>query len=90
MVAAATSFTITVPVTGSPAVNLTFSHDGVDLQAFLVQRRTTGSSDSWEQVVFVLPADVLVSGTDYSIPAVVEPDFTYRVVALDNDGSVNS
>ncbi|MPZ13750.1 MAG: hypothetical protein GEU73_04900 [Chloroflexi bacterium] len=94
MVAAVTDLSITQEVTGSPVVTLEFGHDGVDLQAFLVQRRPTGSSDPWASVDYFVPGDVFDSSDsgfdNYAIPMVAEPGFTYRVLALGDDQSVST
>lgn len=94
MVAAVTDFAMEATITGSPVATLSFSHDGIDLQAFLIQRRIIDSSDPWVAAGYFVPGDILESADsgfdNYAVDLIVEPGFEYRVLALDTDNSVST
>ena len=85
MPAAPTSLTVTQVQTGSPAITIAFSHDGIDLDRFEVLRRT--GTDPWESVA-LLPASSFGAGP-YSFTTASPEGYEWAVRALNAAGAVS-
>lgn len=84
---AVTDFTIDT-TDGSPLIELSWSHDGVDLHRFEVLRRPVGGT-TWERVILA-PASDFGTFPTYSYTAVSAPDTQWVVRAVNSEGDVSS
>jgi hypothetical protein len=78
--------TLTQMETGSPAIQLDWSHAGTNLDRFEIAYRKTGSGASFKTLVVVAKASVLVSGTNYRLITASPSNAEWVVVPLDSTG----
>jgi hypothetical protein len=80
-----TGLTATQPVDGVPEVLLSWSHDGIDLDRFMLGFEVDGAWTNLEP-----QAATQYGSGPYSFTVPSLPGATWRVVALDSTGAVSA